>query len=306
MEGLIMSIAAVTDIANDAPLSDDRRPTSTITPNAGPRRSLDWRLRYAYQLAQEADTGLPSHEDPWIEEAAQLIHTGFLGNRSHRPTPRQWHFKQALDLHGSGSLVEKVLQARLLSQHEPQEIAAKCHIHPQTIEAYASLLFDVRGQDGVRRWFPQQFRKPPRPNLMIWQIGMVLTTTGAFEGPEPLERYVDVLCSLEGPTMADGLPARGSPRFSKEFQFRQALADPLLRRSRPMAQLMERFEQSALRDVQASHASDESVELGIQILRKAKIPAALRREIAGLRENRAPTQLSSTVTEAARAETGRN
>jgi hypothetical protein len=306
MEGPIMPSDAVTDIDKDAGPNDGGRTTSTIMPDCSPQRFLDWRLRYAYHLAEDANQLPIEHEDPWAQEAAQLIYAGFLGDRKYKPTLRQWHIRQALSLHNSGSLVETVLQARLLSQQTHGDIAAKCRIDLLTIEAYATLLFDVRGHDGVRRWFQQQFSTPPRPKLMIWQIGMVPTSCGAFEGPVALEQYVAVLCRLDGPTMADGLPDRSSPRFLKELQLRQALADPLLPRSRPTAQLMERFEQATRRDVRVGGPSDEAIELGIEILRKARIPAALRKEIARFRENCTPRQQPSTVVEAIGAPDGQN
>ena len=290
---------AVTDIDKDAGPNGGGRTTSTIMPDCSPQRFLDWRLRYAYHLAEDANQLPIEHEDPWAQEAAQLIYAGFLGDRAYKPTCRQWHIRQALSLHNSGSLVETVLQARLLSQQTHGDIAAKCRIDLLTIEAYATLLFDVRGHDGVRRWFQQRLASSPRPNLTIWQIGMTLTSCGAFEGPEALEQYVAVLCRLEGPTMADGLPDRSSPRFPTELQLRQALADPLLRRSRPTAQLMERFEQATRRDVRVGGISDESVELGIEILQKAKISASLRKEITRLRENCTPRREQSAAAEAA-------
>jgi len=82
-----MSSAAATDIGNYVGSNSGPHTTSPIPPDRSPQRFLDWRLREAYQLAQEADTEPPSHEDPWIEEAAHLIHAGFLGNRKYRPSP---------------------------------------------------------------------------------------------------------------------------------------------------------------------------------------------------------------------------
>ena len=50
-----MPIDAVTDIENYASPSGARRPTSPIPPDCSPQRFLDWRLRRAIHLAENAD-----------------------------------------------------------------------------------------------------------------------------------------------------------------------------------------------------------------------------------------------------------
>lgn len=58
-------------------------PLEPFPPGCDPKQLLDWRLRVAGQLAEEADGQPPSHENPWIEEAARYLGGSFpLGHIS--------------------------------------------------------------------------------------------------------------------------------------------------------------------------------------------------------------------------------
>ena len=213
---------------------------------------------------------------------------------SRRPTIIDEAICQALKLSQADTLQRHVLEARLLSQQTPLEISTRCAFPLLMVTAYSQLIFDVRSvaQKGI--WLLRSRCARKTLSKTGWFLALTLKQLGCFDGRDALEQHLDVLCRLNGPTMADGLPDRSSPRFPMEFQLRQALADPLLPRSQPVADLMHQFEQAAARDVQAGQTSEKSVDLGIEILRKAKIPAALRKEIARLRENCTPRQEPST------------
>jgi hypothetical protein len=102
-----------------------------------------------------------------------------------------------------------------------------------TITAYANLMFDVRGADRRGIWFLRRLRPAgPARNPKIWMMGNHWKEIVCFKTDEELEDYIDVLCGLDGKTMADGLP-RSAPEFGKEFSIRHTLAEPLLPRGRP-------------------------------------------------------------------------
>ncbi len=285
-----MSVATSTTIDTDVDQYQDQRPPAEepIPAECNPDRFLNWRLRYAHHLATQTDERPLVHDDPWVQETANLFASSFDHGAAHIPTIVHLAIKEAFELSQTNSLQRHVLEARLLAQQTPGEIYQRCQFALLTITAYAKLHFDVRGHERMRVWFPQQFTSITTGNFKLWQIAVILKNTGAYSGPEALEGLIDVLCRLEGPTMADGLPDRSSPDFGEELLMRHSLADPLLPRNRVVQRLLERFTQAAVNDVRAGKPSGEAVAAGIEILQKAKIPVALRKQIAKLRESLAP------------------
>ena len=190
----------------------------------------------------------------------------------------------AWELWQEDSLAKHLLEARLLAQEDPEEIYARCHLSQLTICAYLMLLFDVRGRDRKGIWFlhPLSIGKPT--GSPVWHFGFALKQFACFHISEDLNDHIDVLCRLDGKTMADGLPDRATAAFGQELAIRQTLAKPLLPNTRPMNELLQRLEEAAVSDLLAGRSSSESIDLAIEILRKAKIPVALRKEIRRVRE----------------------
>jgi RNase P protein component len=71
-----------------------------------------------------------------------------------------------------------------------------------------------------------------------------------------------------------------------EFRRRRFQWYSLLPNTAAMEKLLQRFDEAGMNDVQAGRQSVETFRIGIQILRKAKIPAALRNDIRRVRELR--------------------
>ncbi len=53
-----------------------------------------------------------------------------------------------------------------------------------------------------------------------------------------------MLCRVEGPTLADGLPPQGTLEFLREFGIRGGFARALLTRSKKNSELMQQFEEA--------------------------------------------------------------
>ena len=67
-----MNSLAATCTEDHAAPSDGRHSTSPIPPHCSPQRFVDWRLRFAGYLADNADQLPIEREDPWVEEAARF------------------------------------------------------------------------------------------------------------------------------------------------------------------------------------------------------------------------------------------
>ena len=276
------------DTYTQQPDADEQWPPVTaqsLPPECDPEKYLDWRLRYGGYLAQNTAKRPIQHADPWVSHVANLLAMHLDDRNGCRPTEVALAIKEAHGIRSSDTLVRQVLEARLLAQQTPSEIAGKCNLSQLTIAAFAALFFDVRGQRRTQVWFrtsilPQQ----PKPSL-AWQLGSIVKTCIIGHGFEGIEDRIGVLLGLGGTTLADELPDRWSPGFPKTLLIRQEFAGPLLPRGRKTAQLYERFQQAAAADIAAGRLSDEAVAAGIDILRRAKLPRALQKQLEQLRQH---------------------
>ncbi|NQU24229.1 MAG: hypothetical protein HQ567_23350 [Candidatus Nealsonbacteria bacterium] len=264
--------------------SQDASPDNTIPRDCDPSRHLDWRFRYASHLVRNSSQRPITHEDPWIQAAVDFCVAHKSGWEDREPTIVDVSIATALELRQEDSLAKHLLEARLIAQEQPQEIYERCHLSQLTICAYLMLLFDVRGRDRKAIWFSH-----PRPtgkieSAEVWHFGFALKQFACFHTSEELNDHIDVLCSLDGKTMADGLPDRATAALGQELASRQALAKSLLPDNRPTKELLQRFDEAVVGDLLAGRSSSESIDLAIEILRKAKIPAELRKEIRRVRE----------------------
>jgi len=220
-----------------------------------------------------------------VQAAANVFACQLDGQGEFEPTPMNLAFGEALLLSQADTLERHVLEARLLVQEDLEEIAERSRLSLLTITAYAHLMFDVCGVDRKGIWLLQQGQfAGPIQNADIWMVGHTLKQIACINPSEAFETHVDVLCRLDGKTMADGLPDRATPEFARELGIRQALAQPLLPNTRPMRKLMQRFEEAATSNLVAGRTSNEAIDIAVEILSKAKIPVALRKEIRRVRE----------------------
>jgi hypothetical protein len=125
-----------------------------------------------------------------------------------------------------------------------------------------------------------------------------LIKTAFLGDPAQLDHFVDVLCGLDGPTMADGLPSRDAPGFLPEFGIRGAIAEILLPVNKTNISLMNRLEEARRTEPLGGPMSEKAIDIGCQILRKARIPQALREEIEHLRRFGRPTESAVSGCEA--------
>jgi hypothetical protein len=299
--GATMTAATSATIDKDVDQDREVRPSAakSIPADCNPDQYLDWRLRLGKHLAEQTDERPIKHDDPWVQEAVNFFITCRDHDDDHEPPLVHLAIAEAVGLSQADTLERHVLEARLLAQQTPDEIYRRCQFSLTTITAYAMLLFDVRGHERMRVWFRRRLATPPVGNLRLWQLTVILKNTGAFDGTDALEKLVDCLCRLEGPTLADGLPDRADPAIAEELLVRQKLAGPLLPRTRTMQKLMEQFGQAVENDLLAGRSSAEGFAAGIAILSKAKIPVALRKEIEKLRRHCSEASASTVNAEPA-------
>jgi hypothetical protein len=176
-----------------------------------------------------------------------------------------------------------LIEARLLADQSTAEIAAKCRIPLETIEAYSKLFFDIKGHEQRQVWAREQLFGEPAAITRSRRLGEVLRDIAMFRGSEALEEAVAALLQIEGPTWADGLPERGSSEWLGEVGSRLELATGLL-------PLRRRFQEDVSRSIWAlaeaarrGQRSKQSEVLVGQALRSVRLTAALRRQIAQLR-----------------------
>lgn len=246
---------------------------------------IDWRFRLAVQLVDEANGSPPCHEDVWVEETAWLLYASKTGDSDCQPTARQGHIREATSLRPSDSLEASVLEARLLAQQTPEEIAAKCNLPQPVIEAYTALFFDVRGLDRVRLWFKSALPFLGSRQSRGWQMGTFLKNLAVTNGSKALEEAIDLLCRLSGPTLAEGLPEPGTVDSVHELIMRTNLAFELLRNPNHLQQLQDGIDRYNLEFRSTGRVSKEATAMVVEILHKAKLSATLRKEIQRLRRH---------------------
>jgi len=209
-------------------------------PDCDPSRFVDWRLRRAGIIITLAAPYPLEQEDPWVAETVELLRLCRDGWEDRQPTDRQLAIREANDLGQRRDLVKDVLEARMLAQEDPHEIADKMCFAPATIEAYGKLLFDVVGHQRRQVWGASQFFAFPAQltTTPARRLGEFLKTIAILHGPETLEDFLEVLLRFRGRTLVDNLPDRDSPGWPKEIRTRFSIAGQLLPRSR--AALVER------------------------------------------------------------------
>jgi hypothetical protein len=268
--------------------ADEERPAvpiESIPPDCNPEQYLDWRFRYAYHLVTESNDEPAKHEDAWLGHAVDFLKLCQDGNGSREPTDVDFAINGAHDIQMSDTLVRQVLEGRLLAQQSPREIANKCNLDQLTIEAYGAVFFDVRGHRRTQVWFRTNHLARPPSKARVWQLGSIIKGSILLQGHQGIEDRIDVILGLDGSNLADGLPERTSPEFAKTFHIRQEFAGPLLPRSRTASRLYDQFRQAAAADLTAGHSSAEAVSAGLEVLRRAKITVALRKQLTQLRKH---------------------
>jgi hypothetical protein len=207
------------------------------------------------------------------------------GNGSRRPTDVDFAIKEAFDIYSSDTLVRQVLEGRLLAQQSPGEIASKCSLDRRTIEAYGPVFFDVRGHRRTQVWFRTNHLSLAPRNSLPWRLGSIIKDSILLQGHQGIEDRINVLIGLQGDNLADGLPERKNPKFARVFRIRHEFAGPLLPRNRTVSHLYDRFRQAAAADLTAGRLSDEALSAGLEVLRRAKFPVALKKQLKQVQQH---------------------
>ncbi len=276
-------------------------PIESIPPDCSPEEHLDWRLRYAHHLVVESEGPPPPHEDKWLGHAVDFLTMCRNGNGSRRPTDVDFAIKEAFEIYSSDTLVRQVLEGRFLAQQSPREIASKCTLDQLTIETFGAVFFHVRGHRRTQVWFRTNHLSLPPSNSLASALGSIIKGSIILQGHQGIEDRIGVLLGLDGNNLADGLPERTSPEFAKTFLIRQEFAGPLLPQSRTVSQLYDRFRQAAAVDLSAGHSSEEAVSAGLEVLRRAKIPVALQKQLKQLRQHCSAGEVVASPVETAGA-----
>lgn len=243
----------------------------------------NWRYLVAHQLAHEADAQLPLHPDPWIQDTAELLYVVRHKVPDFQGTWRQRHIRDALLLPQKGALIIQVLECRLAGEESLADVASKCTIDKNTLEAYSAVICDLSSQVRSQAWAGRQMNPLKLASGHAGLLARLLLNALLFGAVEGLDAAIDVVCGLDGPTLADGLPLQSSPEFPQEFDIRSGLAQALLPHNKKNFELVSRFEEVRNVAGEATSMSLESIDLGLQILRRATITQALQREISQLR-----------------------
>jgi hypothetical protein len=266
-----------------------KQPATDLRVPASDSRHLNWRLLAARQLLAEADEDLPTHDDRWINDLAQLCYLGRLRNKSLVLTARHRAIRDAVALKESRSLAAEVMEARLLAGLALAWIADHCSIRPDVIEAYTAIFFDVGLPNARQRWFQTGLVANLKSgNRAIWELGVYLKRTGIMLGVAVMEHSIGVLAQLEGPTLADGLAEPRMREFASDVLTRGSIAACLLRSPKQLQRLhacLLQFRQACDRKAEPDTAAL------VELFRKVKIGKSLKAQFQQLR---CPSDASAT------------
>ena len=283
-------------LAVHSPNGQSTRVAKPMPPDSGPNRPLTWRLRCAYHLAEHATERPIEHEDRVVARVANIFADCRDGRDDMEVTDVHLGIKEAADIAATHSLERDILEARLLAQQYPFDIAARSRFSQYTIAAYGSLYFDVGGQQGVQRWLGGTPHGMPFMPLLNLTLGGALKVLADRNGSEALEDAVEVVCGLAGPTLADGLPDTGSLDGQRELRIRLDLAKLILPPLREGGCLLDRLLDVPLDDEQSSDMTEEEIEETMKILSLVKLSKSMLREIEQLRRHASPAPETTSAT----------
>ena len=247
-----------------------------------PTRYLDWRCWTAMCLAGTCPREAAKHGDPWVREAAGVMVP--FGNdwKVHGPTAIQKAILAALKFQRHDTLLRAIVESSLLVQLSPSEIAARWHLREPMLTAFQALFFDSQGQDRVSLWVAQSAKNPNMDTISA-SFGRALRTHAARCGREGLEAALSVILRCTGESMLAGLPSSQFPQPIREFWTCLILAGSLLS-CYPEAEVLWQQITAATCEGMLQKEWDPSHDQAvIEFLAAAKIPAAVRKEIARLR-----------------------
>jgi hypothetical protein len=189
---------------------------------------------------------------------------------------------QAFRFQRRNTLLRAIVESSLLAQLSPPEIAARWHLAEAMLMAFQSLFFDVQGPKRVSLWEAQTARNP-NMGAIGTGLGHALRTHAARCGREALETALSVILRCTGESMLAGLPSSQSPRPIREFLTCLILAGSLLSRHPEAEVLQQRIRAATCEGMFQKEWDPNHDQVVLEFLAAAKIPAAVRKEIARLR-----------------------
>ena len=106
-------------------------------------------------------------------------------------------FVAARAIHEGDPLLRAELEARVLSNQSPAEIASRMHIWAEVVTEYEDWFFDIRERLGMTSWIAHEaIRRRPTGELLAGDVGPFWRWIGFSFGPEVLE-FVLTAVSVE-------------------------------------------------------------------------------------------------------------
>jgi hypothetical protein len=163
---------------------------------AGPFRPVDWQWRRVVYLVENGRPASPRRDDGWTRAAARFYRAlrqcrdeaARQGLARRLPGFFQAHALYA----GPPSLVKWELEARLLTPESFGQVAEKCAIKLEAVEAYESLYFCVRDRLHIEGYILHEAIGPRQyAGLTEADVDVILKMYAYASGPIVLDRLVD-------------------------------------------------------------------------------------------------------------------
>jgi len=229
---------------------------------------------------------MPQHDDHWIQTAAEFLIITKQGWGDRQPTEQQQAIFEAYHFNQDETLLRAVVEAGLLVQQTPEEIAAKWRLPQLLVTAYAALFFDVRGHEGRHAWaYASQFGHLASQSFKRG-LARAIRTIAFYNGADVFEKALDVVFRLDGQFMSDGLPSRESPNWEIEFEIRVRLATEMLLPVGRMFKLLSDANAAMLERFVTDRFSEEGIKVLYDVLAAVKLPSDLRKKINQLHLSR--------------------
>lgn len=241
-------------------------------------RHPDWRWRTALRLAHENPHGPVEHDDPWVEQAVEYVQAH---NRNPRARPSDQHkaIVEACRFQRKDSIARVLVEAGLLGQQPPAEIAEQWGLADKMVTAFGALFFDVQGTTGWSTWCDAEpIAQSSRGRSRFCHA---LRRSVRSLGVDALPRTVEILREYD--CLADRLPRPGSAEWPGEVRIRVTLAMELLGRSRQTTYLVKKAEQALCEATMADGPSVEGIAMVHEVLSATRIPAEVQYELEQLR-----------------------
>jgi hypothetical protein len=243
---------------------------------------IDWRCWTAIFLAGTSPWDVAKHEDPWVREAARVMVPYGEDWTVRGPTAVQKAILMAFRFQRRDTLLRAIVESSLLAQLSPPEIAARWHFPEPMLTAFQALFFDVQGPERVSLWAAHTAANPSMDAISA-SLGDALRTHAARCGREDLETALSVILRCTGESMLAGLPSSQSPRPIREFLTCLILAGSLLSCHPEAEVLRQRITKATCEGLFQKDWDPSYDHVVLEFLAAAKIPAAVRKEIAKLR-----------------------